>query len=190
MTGRPASIPKFTDLPLNKGDPPFSAWGLYGKAGQLGFLNRQNDAIVAEATKEIKTGVRGPSTLPSRVRDGLRHFGYQKEKRFYNGVAMEDIHGSKDSTVNGIRAWAEKGVVGRGVLLDFHKWALANNIPAEAFKRTPIPLKYLQAVAESQGTEIKFGDILIIGVGGTMLASSSPFPYHALSVRGANTELE
>ncbi|KLJ09177.1 hypothetical protein EMPG_15391 [Blastomyces silverae] len=208
MTGRPVTLPKFTDLPLNKGDPLFSAWGLYGKDDQLGFLNRQTDAIVAEAAKEIKTGVRvslnwpldaqnkvpffnrqmfhkqlidksprtvnddvwtfntqSPSISSSRVGDGLRHFGYQKEKRFYNGVTMEDIHGSKDSTVNGIQAWAEKGIVGRGVLLDFHKWALANNIPVEIFKRTTIPLKYLKAVAESQGTEIKFGDILIIRPG-------------------------
>lgn len=37
-----------------------------------------------------------------RIGDGLRHFGYQKERKFYNGVTMEDIHGSKDSTVNGI----------------------------------------------------------------------------------------
>ncbi|KAK2781586.1 hypothetical protein FQN52_001442 [Onygenales sp. PD_12] len=203
MTGRPADLPRFSDLPLNKDDPKFSAWGLYGKADQLGFLNRQTDAIVAEAAKEIKTGVRvslnwpldaqrktpffgrqvfhkklidkSPRTVnddiwtfntqSSSQWDGLRHFGYQKEKKFYNGVTMEDIHGSEDSTVNGIQAWAEKGIVGRGVLLDFHKWRLANNIPAEIFKTTSIPLKYLKAVAESQGTEIKFGDILIVRVG-------------------------
>ncbi|KAL2372293.1 hypothetical protein RJZ57_003235, partial [Blastomyces gilchristii] len=57
MTGRPANLPKFTDVPLNKGDPPFSAWGLYGKDDQLGCLNRQTDTIVVEAVKEIKTGV-------------------------------------------------------------------------------------------------------------------------------------
>jgi hypothetical protein len=39
--------------------------------------------------------------------DGLRHFGYQKEKLFYNGITMKDIHhvdghGCK-STVNGIQ---------------------------------------------------------------------------------------
>ncbi|EDN11218.1 predicted protein [Histoplasma mississippiense (nom. inval.)] len=39
-------------------DPIFSAWGLYGKDDQLGFLNRQTDAIVAEAAKEIETGDR------------------------------------------------------------------------------------------------------------------------------------
>lgn len=32
--------------------------------------------------------------------DGLRHFAYQKEQRFYNGVTLEQIHG--ESNVNGI----------------------------------------------------------------------------------------
>ncbi|EGC45515.1 conserved hypothetical protein [Histoplasma capsulatum var. duboisii H88] len=56
MTGHPANLPKFSDLPLNKGDPLFPARGLYGKDDQLGFLNRQTDAMAAEAAKEIKTG--------------------------------------------------------------------------------------------------------------------------------------
>ena len=32
--------------------------------------------------------------------DGLRHFAYQKEQRFYNGVTLEQIHG--ESNLNGI----------------------------------------------------------------------------------------
>lgn len=35
--------------------------------------------------------------------DGLRHYGYQKEKKFYNGVTMADIHGENKSLVNGIQ---------------------------------------------------------------------------------------
>jgi hypothetical protein len=58
MPSRPSSLPPFSALPLNKDDPPFSAWGLYGKDDQLGFMNRQTDDVVAEAAKEIKTGVR------------------------------------------------------------------------------------------------------------------------------------
>ena len=36
--------------------------------------------------------------------DGLRHFGYQKEAKFYNGVTLDDIHGSKGGDINGIQA--------------------------------------------------------------------------------------
>jgi hypothetical protein len=62
-------------------------------------------------------------------------------------------------------AWSEKGIVGRGILLDFHAWRIANDIPYEPFKTGSIPLKYLKATAEAQGLEIKFGDILIIRSG-------------------------
>jgi hypothetical protein len=58
-TKRPSTIPPFSSLPLNPGDPPFSAWGLYGKDDQLGTLNRLTPEIVtAAAREEIKTGVR------------------------------------------------------------------------------------------------------------------------------------
>ena len=45
-------LPKFNDLPLRKGDPPHSAWGLYGKDDQLGTLNRLTDDVVLRAAKE------------------------------------------------------------------------------------------------------------------------------------------
>jgi hypothetical protein len=52
-------IPRFDDLPLQKGDPPHSAWGLYGKNDELGTLNRLTDERVVEAAKaEIQSGVR------------------------------------------------------------------------------------------------------------------------------------
>lgn len=35
--------------------------------------------------------------------DGLRHFAYQKEQKFYNGVSLEDIYGSTKKNVNGIQ---------------------------------------------------------------------------------------
>jgi hypothetical protein len=62
---------------------------------------------------------------------------------------------------------AEQGIVGRGILLDFHSWRLAQDppIPYDAFKSGSIPLKYLKATAEAQGTEIQFGDILLIRSG-------------------------
>lgn len=196
-------LPKYSDLPLNEGDPFRSAWGLYGKYDQLGFLNRLTDEVVLEAAKEIKTGTRislnwpmdaqgdipffgrqvfhknvypwPPSTAnddtwtfntqSSSQWDGLRHFGYQKEAKFYNGVTMDDIHGKTCSNVNGIHAWSERGIVGRGVLLDYHSWRLANKISYEPFKTDSIPLTHLKAVAESQKVEFKFGDILIIRSG-------------------------
>jgi hypothetical protein len=200
------SIPKFSDLPLDKNGPHHNAWGLYGKNDQLGTLNRLTNEIVTSAAKEVKTGTRislnwpldAQGTRPffgrqafhqelyqkpprivnddvwtfntqsSSQWDGLRHFGYQKEKVFYNGVTLDDIHGTNGkecSNVNGIGAWSEQGIVGRGVLLDFHEWRLEQGREHDAFATSSISLADLESVAEAQGTEIRFGDILLVRSG-------------------------
>ena len=55
--------------------------------------------------------------------------------------------------------------MGRGVLLDFHSWRLQNDVDYDPFKRSTITLDQLKAVATAQGTDIKFGDILIVRSG-------------------------
>lgn len=103
--------------------------------------------------------------------DGCRHFGYQKEKVFYNGVTMKDIHGVNEngerSTVNGIHAWADQGIVGRGVLVDYHSWRMSQSevTAYDSFASTSIPLGDLKACLKAQGTEVKFGDILFVRSG-------------------------
>ena len=62
-------------------------------------------------------------------------------------------------------AWAQKGIVGRGVLLDFHSWRLANSIAYDPFETGSISLEQLHAVLEYQGTETRFGDVLFIRSG-------------------------
>lgn len=57
----PISIPPFNKLPLNEGDPPYSAWGLWGDShsSALGSLNYLTDDLVLKAIKEeVKTGQR------------------------------------------------------------------------------------------------------------------------------------
>ena len=60
---------------------------------------------------------------------------------------------------------SERGIIGRGILLDYHTWRQANDIPHEAFKSGSIKLEHLKEVAKAQGTEIKYGDILIVRSG-------------------------
>ncbi|KAI1449718.1 hypothetical protein F5Y02DRAFT_369594 [Annulohypoxylon stygium] len=207
-------VPNFEDLPVRKGDPYLSAWGLYGDKDELGTLNRLTDERVAAAAKsEIKTGHRVSLNWPLSAQpkesffsravlhqqlirkdprvinddvwtfntqvssqwDGLRHFAYQREGLFYNGVTQSDIHdctspdGSR-STVNGIHAWTEKGIVGRGILVDYHSWrqsqpASSASASYDAFTTSSIPLSDLQACLASQGTVPRFGDILFIRSG-------------------------
>lgn len=106
--------------------------------------------------------------------DGLRHFAYQKEAKFYNGVRLDDMYNedkSIKSNVNGIEKWEERGIVGRGILLDYDRWRRAQGISYDPlpYGDTPtgIPLKHLKAVLQSQGTTVRFGDILIIRFGFT-----------------------
>ncbi|KAK1760890.1 hypothetical protein QBC47DRAFT_16926 [Echria macrotheca] len=112
--------------------------------------------------------------------DGLRHFGYQREKLFYNGVTMEDIH-AEGSSVNGIQEWAKKGIVGRAVLVDYHTYRLSlstSSSPSDLpnpFQTTPITHADLLACLASQNnTPLKFGDILLIRSGFTAAYNTQP----------------
>jgi hypothetical protein len=55
-------LPKFTELPLRKGEPANSAWGLWSQNGfsdELGSLNYLTDELVLKTMKkEIQTGKR------------------------------------------------------------------------------------------------------------------------------------
>lgn len=52
-------LPKLNELPLNPGDPPKSAWGLWGPNDKLGALNYLTDEVVLKAIKEdVLTGER------------------------------------------------------------------------------------------------------------------------------------
>jgi hypothetical protein len=100
--------------------------------------------------------------------DGLRHFGYQKERLFYNGTTEEQIVGAHACDVLGIHNMAEQGIVGRGVLLDFHQWRVATKSAPEynPFETGSITLDQLKAVADFQGVgEIRRGDILLVRSG-------------------------
>lgn len=120
------------------------------------------------------------NTQSSSQWDGLRHYAYQKEQRFYNNVSIDHIHhpspsDGKPKDVNGIHQWAARGIVGRGVLLDFGRWRetqlAAGNDPGgrlaamSAFRKSEITLADLRAVAGAQGTAFHPADILIIRTG-------------------------
>jgi hypothetical protein len=61
MTTRRNPLPEFERLPLNEGDPPNSAWGLWDDTNDasLGSLNYLTDDVVLRAVREeVKTGER------------------------------------------------------------------------------------------------------------------------------------
>lgn len=109
------------------------------------------------------------NTQSSSQWDGLRHFAYQKEAKFYNGITLDHIHGTngiEKTDVLGIGAVAAQGgICGRGILLDYHEWRIKQGRSHNAFESNSISLSDLKAVAKDQGTEIKFADILLIRSG-------------------------
>ena len=112
------------------------------------------------------------NTQSSSQWDGFRHFAYQKAGRFYNNTTMDDIHKAQNRPENflGIHNFAEQGIVGRGILVDFARWRerqTSNKELAEfeCFKANPIKLEWIKQVLQEQGTEVRFGDILIVRSG-------------------------
>ena len=58
------TLPEFSELPLRPGDPPYTAWGLYGDKDERGTLNRLNSTLVLQAKEEIQTGETMSMNLP------------------------------------------------------------------------------------------------------------------------------
>lgn len=117
------------------------------------------------------------NTQSSSQWDGLRHFGYQKAQRFYNDVTLEDVAGTsergrKNPQVLGIQNAARRGIVGRGVLVDFQRWREGKGKDQvekaggfDSFSTSGIKLSWLQECLAEQGTQVRYGDILIVRSG-------------------------
>ncbi|KAH8901416.1 hypothetical protein GQ53DRAFT_707753 [Thozetella sp. PMI_491] len=93
--------------------------------------------------------------------DGFRHVSVQHNGGwvFYNNTTQEDIMTTSKS---GVQAWAERGVVGRGVLIDYWSYAKKSYDPNT---RHPISAAELVACAKAQAVTFEYGDILLIRTG-------------------------
>ncbi|KJR87257.1 uncharacterized protein SPSK_01746 [Sporothrix schenckii 1099-18] len=128
--------------------------------------------------------------------DGLRHFSSPypgaDQRLFYGGVTASDI-ADRANTRIGMQHWAQEGIVGRGVLLDYAAYA-ATHLPGLQYKALSdhaIPLHVLQDVARAQHVTFARGDILFVRIGLTrewdtqmspadkLAYAQSPHPQHA-----------
>ncbi|CAE6525435.1 unnamed protein product [Rhizoctonia solani] len=135
-------------------------YSLYERKG----FHREN---IAKTPRTINDDIIHFNTQCSSQWDSLRHFGYQAEKVFYNGLKQESLLSDPSITTNGIHNWARTGIVGRGVLLDFYAYAQRHNLEYGAFSQYGITLDQLKAVQAEQGIEFRHGDILLIRFGFT-----------------------
>lgn len=60
--------------------------------------------------------------------DGFRHMAHTSSRRFYNDTTSTDIEGPDANLKCSIHHWAEHGIAGRGILLDYWSYAKKNGI--------------------------------------------------------------
>lgn len=145
----------------------------------LDFLARPMNPVREPCTHRINAKGRANDdslhmdTQGSSHFDGLRHVPYQDfpEKgsvRYYNGVTQEDISGPQAGSRLGIHIVAQRGIVTRGILLDWYRYAVRKGIEFSPFDSFRIPLSQLLEVADEQGVGFQQGDVLIIRTGWTI----------------------
>jgi kynurenine formamidase len=94
--------------------------------------------------------------------DGLRHrrasgFG------FYNGVPDECIAAGTPEL--GVQRWAEKPIVGRGVLVDIEGWAAATGRPLDHAQGPALSVGDLDQALHAQGVTLRTGDLVLVHTG-------------------------
>ena len=94
--------------------------------------------------------------------DSLRHIGHPYYG-FYQGYRPEQI--SEKTGYLGIHHIAQRGVVGRGVLLDVARFMAGRGTPLSPHRNDRITANILDATAAHQGVEVGLGDIVLIRTG-------------------------
>ncbi|MEY2471832.1 MAG: hypothetical protein QOK28_1161 [Actinomycetota bacterium] len=95
------------------------------------------------------------NTQSSSQWDGLRHV-FHPVRGNYGGVADEG---------HGMHFWAQRGIVGRGVLVDIGRWREANGKPLRMDYADAIELDELDACLEAQGIALEPGDVMLLRTG-------------------------
>lgn len=94
--------------------------------------------------------------------DGLRHIGHP-EYGFYNGADPAAF--TPGEPVLGINRYAERGIVGRGVLVDVDRFLRREGAPLDQDAAVEIPISTVTEAADAQGVSLRAGDILMIRTG-------------------------
>ncbi|KAK7438389.1 hypothetical protein VKT23_018003 [Stygiomarasmius scandens] len=169
-------------------------------------LNIPNPPLVPSRTPLSHTFLAGEGyqddvvTLNTQIStqlDGLRHVPYSTNAnistyQFYNDLlTFDDIFSAEGINTLGIQNTAQKGIAGRGVLLDWAGWMDSINASFDALTSRSITVDELDAVAEWQGlNSTSFahpGDFLIIRTGfGRQYAALPPHEQMVLPFREAD----
>ena len=136
---------------LEQPNPP-----LFNRAALRHTINRRRTNVFDDLYDNF-------NTQSSSQWDGLTHFGHRIHG-FYNGVTEAQITGLA-GTRNGIEHWARRGIAGRGVLIDFQRFAAHHGISFNPGERYGITAEELQAAADWHSIRFQTGDILLLRTG-------------------------
>lgn len=150
------------NLPLNHPDPP-------------GFGREQFQHEIKEIYPELCYDDKYSLNTQSGTQwDGFRHFAWTPTKQFYNGTSAADIVGPSANHNCSIHHWAEHGIAGRGVLIDYWSYAVENGITYDPYTSHAISFEELTKCGKAQGIDIRpaaqggdiqVGDLLFIRSG-------------------------
>ncbi|KAJ9287797.1 hypothetical protein DTO021C3_4602 [Paecilomyces variotii] len=102
--------------------------------------------------------------------DGLRHFSQtvpgQEERLFYGGTTKEEINDRKNHRI-GLQHWAQEGIAGRGVLIDYASYAEKRGIKYTTFSTHQVRLSEILEIAKESNITFEKGDILFVRIGVT-----------------------
>ncbi|CAG1989651.1 unnamed protein product [Fusarium graminearum] len=101
--------------------------------------------------------------------DGLRHFSMPREdgsaeRVFYGGTTKDEILDRSNDRI-GIQHWAQEGITGRGVLIDYASWAEKRGIKYKTFSQHTIKLVEILEIAKECNITFQRGDILLVRIG-------------------------
>ncbi|MCD1284353.1 MULTISPECIES: cyclase family protein [unclassified Brevibacterium] len=139
------------DYALNAFDPPMAR------------ARRAPDHEILSAHSESRDDVLHEFYLQASSQvDGLRH-RRASGHGFYNGVADEKI--AAGTPALGVQEWAEKPIVGRGLLLDIAGLLAEAGTPLDHSSGPTIEIEHLEAACVRQGVSVEPGDILMVNTG-------------------------
>ncbi len=101
-------------------------------------------------------------TQASTQIDGLRHFA-NPDLGFYNNFDGEKLVAG--TSYLGMQNVAQRGIVGRGLLLDVDRYRKSINQPIDQNQSEQITVDQLESTLDFQGSEILPGDILLVRTG-------------------------
>ena len=136
------------DLPLNEPDPPISDRARFTHHVETGRQTRDDylDGFYLQGSSQW---------------DALAHVRY-RQHGYWGGRQDEDVNEGREC---GIDRWAERGIVGRGLLIDAKHYFDGRGEPLAPDKRFPITGPHIEEIAKAQGVEIEPGDILLLRTG-------------------------